>query len=62
MATTTYEVSFALAKKTSHDAPLTAALSQFIDPKSEQAEQKWLLCFISAEEAISALLVPTQGQ
>ena len=51
--TTADEVAFALARKTSHDAPLTAALSQFIDPKSEQAEQKWLLCFTSADEATS---------
>ena len=53
VTTTSDEVSFALAKKTSHDAPLTAAISQFIDPKSEQAEQKWLLCFTSADEATS---------
>ena len=51
--TTSDEVAFALARKTSHDAPLTMTLSQFIDPKSEQAEQKWLLCFTSADEATS---------
>ena len=51
--TTSNKVAFALARKTLHDAPLTAALSQFIDPKSEKAEQKWLLCFNSADKATS---------
>ena len=30
-----------------------SAIAQFINLVSEQAEQKWLLCFISVEEATS---------
>ena len=48
---TTEDVAFALVRKTMHQAPPTAAISQFVNPMTEQAEQKWLLCFNCAEEA-----------
>ena len=46
----TTDINFALARKTPHDSPRTAAISQFVEPTTDQLQQKWILGFITSEE------------
>ena len=46
---TTY-INFALARKTPHNSPRAAAVAQFVNPKTDLLQQKWILGFITAEE------------
>ena len=46
----TTDINFALARKTPHDCPTAAAVAQFVDPRSDLLQQKWILGFITAEE------------
>ena len=46
----TTDVNFALARKTPHDCPSSAAIAQFVNPRSDLLQQKWILGFITAEE------------
>ena len=48
---TTDDVNYAIQQKILHGTPAVASIAQFVNPITEQAEQKWLLCFNSAEEA-----------
>ena len=46
----TTDINFALARKTPHDCPSAAAVAQFVDPRSDLLQQKWILSFITAKE------------
>ena len=46
----TTDISFALARKILHDSPRAAAVAQFVDPRSDLLQQKWILGFITAKE------------
>ena len=48
---TTDDVDYAIQQKIPHSTEAVASIAQFVNPTTEQAEQKWLLCFNSAEEA-----------
>ena len=48
---TTDDVNYAIQQKILHGTPAVASIAQFINPTTEQAEQRWLLCSNSAEEA-----------
>ena len=46
----TTDINFALARKTLHDSPRAAAVSQFVDPRTDLLQQKCILGFITAEK------------
>ena len=46
----TMDINFALARKTPHDSPRASAVAQFVDPRSDLLQQKWILGFITADE------------
>ena len=37
-------------RKTPHDSPRAAAVAQFVDPRTDLLQQKWIIGFITAEE------------
>ena len=45
------DIDYAIQQKILHGTPAVASIAQFVNLTMKQAEQKWLLCFNSAEEA-----------
>ena len=48
---TTDDVNYAIQQKIPHGTLAVVSIAQFVNATTEQAEQKWLLCFNSAEKA-----------
>ena len=48
---TTEDIEFAFARRTPQDVPPVSATAQYVNPSTEQAEQKWLLGFNYPPEA-----------